>query len=133
MHSITSAVKSNTTIDSAIQLPVGDGHAISILNGENAFVTLRYRRLGQLIEMVTELTRHFPENGRYDAEELGREVTTEEDEALGLVCDLEHQAAKMLRVLDEDDQWSDPVDFQTSRSEERRVGKECRSRWSPYH
>ena len=21
----------------------------------------------------------------------------------------------------------------TSRSEERRVGKECRSRWSPYH
>ena len=23
--------------------------------------------------------------------------------------------------------------YQTSRSEERRVGKECRSRWSPYH
>src|SRR5256885_5291954 len=23
--------------------------------------------------------------------------------------------------------------FNTSRSEERRVGKECRSRWSPYH
>src|SRR3712207_7931542 len=23
--------------------------------------------------------------------------------------------------------------FQPSRSEERRVGKECRSRWSPYH
>ena len=22
---------------------------------------------------------------------------------------------------------------QTGRSEERRVGKECRSRWSPYH
>src|SRR3989454_6441129 len=25
------------------------------------------------------------------------------------------------------------VDFGTERSEERRVGKECRSRWSPYH
>ena len=24
-------------------------------------------------------------------------------------------------------------DFNISRSEERRVGKECRSRWSPYH
>src|SRR5256885_4031146 len=24
-------------------------------------------------------------------------------------------------------------DFDTKRSEERRVGKECRSRWSPYH
>ena len=23
--------------------------------------------------------------------------------------------------------------FQVNRSEERRVGKECRSRWSPYH
>src|SRR2546429_6541892 len=26
-----------------------------------------------------------------------------------------------------------PVEFTISRSEERRVGKECRSRWSPYH
>ena len=25
------------------------------------------------------------------------------------------------------------VDLLNSRSEERRVGKECRSRWSPYH
>ena len=29
---------------------------------------------------------------------------------------------------------SDKIDFKIkSRSEERRVGKECRSRWSPYH
>ena len=27
--------------------------------------------------------------------------------------------------------WKETVDL--SRSEERRVGKECRSRWSPYH
>ena len=26
-----------------------------------------------------------------------------------------------------------PYDILTARSEERRVGKECRSRWSPYH
>ena len=25
------------------------------------------------------------------------------------------------------------MDAETARSEERRVGKECRSRWSPYH
>ena len=25
------------------------------------------------------------------------------------------------------------TDSETNRSEERRVGKECRSRWSPYH
>ena len=26
-----------------------------------------------------------------------------------------------------------PLLYSSSRSEERRVGKECRSRWSPYH
>ena len=25
------------------------------------------------------------------------------------------------------------IEYASSRSEERRVGKECRSRWSPYH
>ena len=28
---------------------------------------------------------------------------------------------------------TDVVDTSKTRSEERRVGKECRSRWSPYH
>src|SRR5260370_36433349 len=27
----------------------------------------------------------------------------------------------------------EPMPHETTRSEERRVGKECRSRWSPYH
>src|SRR3712207_9459154 len=29
--------------------------------------------------------------------------------------------------------WSAHTGWQAKRSEERRVGKECRSRWSPYH
>ena len=28
---------------------------------------------------------------------------------------------------------SPTIEYTQSRSEERRVGKECRSRWSPYH
>src|SRR5690349_2347906 len=32
-----------------------------------------------------------------------------------------------------DDDYSSIVQPGSSRSEERRVGKECRSRWSPYH
>ena len=34
-----------------------------------------------------------------------------------------------------DEFWSTPIGpkVQPNRSEERRVGKECRSRWSPYH
>ena len=48
-----------------------------------------------------------------------------------------------LSVVRDDDVWSGRIDDQTAyaavcegeavRSEERRVGKECRSRWSPYH
>ena len=29
--------------------------------------------------------------------------------------------------------WGDGAYILATRSEERRVGKECRSRWSPYH
>ena len=35
---------------------------------------------------------------------------------------------KLLKGIENGD-----VDTNTTRSEERRVGKECRSRWSPYH
>ena len=35
---------------------------------------------------------------------------------------------------DENIPFTEPGDFvEQLRSEERRVGKECRSRWSPYH
>jgi len=30
-------------------------------------------------------------------------------------------------------EWAEPQGWVDVRSEERRVGKECRSRWSPYH
>ena len=30
-------------------------------------------------------------------------------------------------------EFLDSLDVKMRRSEERRVGKECRSRWSPYH
>ena len=47
----------------------------------------------------------------------------------------EQQAYEQLQsVLSEVPQWSGEEDLRHNmRSEERRVGKECRSRWSPYH
>ena len=38
------------------------------------------------------------------------------------------------KLIHQKDVWARPQTIVTiSRSEERRVGKECRSRWSPYH
>ena len=45
---------------------------------------------------------------------------------------LHHAQAKTCSVEDIH-QWHLKKDWSGIRSEERRVGKECRSRWSPYH
>ena len=39
---------------------------------------------------------------------------------------------RRIRALAEAKDWT-VVEVYEDRSEERRVGKECRSRWSPYH
>ena len=45
-------------------------------------------------------------------------------------CD--HTFEKSLKIADRGVPTESPCEEQL-RSEERRVGKECRSRWSPYH
>ena len=52
---------------------------------------------------------------------------------------LEDRSSSRLMVLDKNTGevthrvFKDITDYLRPRSEERRVGKECRSRWSPYH
>jgi hypothetical protein len=100
MHSINSAVKSDTTIDSVIQLPAGDGSAISTIGTDDLFVSLRLRRLGELIELVSELTIYSARMGRYYGEELDREVTDDEDDAINIAIDMQWTARKRLDELD---------------------------------
>ena len=44
-------------------------------------------------------------------------------------------SCQLVDVLDQKPEFEADLDgaITTPRSEERRVGKECRSRWSPYH
>src|SRR2546422_7033252 len=46
---------------------------------------------------------------------------------------LEHLPHRLSGKGERDPRRSDVGGFLDDRSEERRVGKECRSRWSPYH
>ena len=64
------------------------------------------------------------------AEHESREVTSTPT-GLGLWGLFCHRARSRRVLLNLDEQQLRDVGL--SRSEERRVGKECRSRWSPYH
>ena len=66
----------------------------------------------------------YLEYGKKLLKELGYEVT---DELVEKTTGLTNEEAKEI-YLEEFGK-----DFPAERSEERRVGKECRSRWSPYH
>src|SRR2546427_10726947 len=52
---------------------------------------------------------------------------------------LNEEAGKVFRFKEQEKLHEEIIDsglakiYQAHRSEERRVGKECRSRWSPYH
>ena len=50
----------------------------------------------------------------------------DDEDAADLLVEIEYQLHKR--------QWGEVIRLEIlTRSEERRVGKECRSRWSPYH
>ena len=59
-------------------------------------------------------------------------VITKQDEVVNNIktCDMFGWLIPKEKASDFEKIWKDG---QEDRSEERRVGKECRSRWSPYH
>ena len=60
----------------------------------------------------------------------GREAMLERSFALQIGGKLEPLIGNIVRQFKF---WYDELSPEDDRSEERRVGKECRSRWSPYH
>src|SRR2546422_382898 len=67
--------------------------------------------------------------------ELGLEFLRAAEVTNDVAC---HRDIGLVAVLLEEEPLQDlrakePLGRQEGRSEERRVGKECRSRWSPYH
>ena len=110
----------------AIQKHVGPGAALIAVVKADAY--------GHGIELVQTL----------QDEGVGRMAVAFLDEAIALRqkgidrCDIMLLGVTLTDQIPEIVEWDieptvDSLDFARSRSEERRVGKECRSRWSPYH
>src|SRR3989442_10611312 len=76
--------------------------------------------------------RHLTEYWHLEAEvpyvDLDGIMEVEEQLLSHVVEDLLERASSQLALFERR-----PEDLEKVRSEERRVGKECRSRWSPYH
>ena len=79
--------------------------------------------------MISALTAISPTDGRYSiqADPL-RTIFSE----YGLIRNRVKIEILWLIALSKDKEIKEVPRF-SARSEERRVGKECRSRWSPYH
>ena len=88
----------------------------------NKVITVIDNRQIRLQKIVSGLMAKFKEDGAYT--HLGYESVT-----------LSADTVKSLGLTTDGDsaQMSGRKGLYVNRSEERRVGKECRSRWSPYH
>ena len=104
-----------------------------------AFVArMRARADGHIVTIGSIADRSvFPENAAYAASKYGvralHEVLRAELRGSGVRTTLVSPAQVDTAMWDEIDPDSRPGFTPRRRSEERRVGKECRSRWSPYH
>ena len=80
-----------------------------------------------LQRLYVEMAARSPEAA--DWAELGKQLSALEFFAAGPLLKALLSPSPCVLLIDE----LDKVDHAFERSEERRVGKECRSRWSPYH
>ena len=81
-----------------------------------------FRRPGHMFPLLARKNGVLERNGHTEATvDLCRLAGLKE---VGICCEVMKEDGTMMRT---------PELIEVARSEERRVGKECRSRWSPYH
>ena len=99
----------------ALALDLSDAHVTNLLN---------YQRLIQKWNKVYNLTA---------VRDPGDMLTHHLLDSLAVIGPLRRQLAQMPQPVAENGSKGNALRLLDVGSEERRVGKECRSRWSPYH
>jgi len=79
----------------------------------------------ELLNMNEQLRKYL--------ESVGLKAGSTDAEALDFAKGLKGDLAERAEALKTAERKAEPDPSPVTRSEERRVGKECRSRWSPYH
>src|ERR1017187_9485804 len=100
--------------------------------GKHQIVTLDLVRSGAAAQFIERLHVRRIVHRTQLGDEVGAEVLAKFlDEPRLLKSDVVAQKAE--QIAGRRRHAAEIADFGINRSEERRVGKECRSRWSPYH
>lgn len=102
-----------TSNHATTEIPPGDGISIANIGDDNTFVALKMRRLGEVLELVAEMTIFHPISCAYDIEEVARRFADDEEDAVNVAIDLQRLARKRLGELDveEAEIYSDPDDY----------------------
>ena len=78
------------------------------------------------IQKVASERQAMIDSGMENARQSKQMIADAEQRAAEIVSNAEAKATEIIKTATDQT-------IKTTRSEERRVGKECRSRWSPYH
>src|SRR5437588_809765 len=103
------------------------------------FTNDQIKEMTRKVSAEVDLVHQQTQNQRYGSSHIGataKDISNVVTDAASGVVDIFHGIDKAVA-----DTWNnfwkdgkaDGIGSNLSRSEERRVGKECRSRWSPYH
>ena len=102
--------------------------AVEALNaGKHVYVT---KPMDVHTESCTKTIEAAEKAGLILAVDFGRRYN---EEFRKMARDIRNGAIGRIMVADLRIKWFRTQEYYEGRSEERRVGKECRSRWSPYH
>ena len=85
-------------------------------------------KIPEIVNTIIDFTRNIPIIGSLIPNKRNEEVRIREMLSVTKIGDIISTVANVNQYI-----FTNIWKLLTTRSEERRVGKECRSRWSPYH